>query len=58
METLRLGFIGAGFISRFQIQALRWVRNVELTAVCSRSIESARSLAEDARQQEVGDCQA
>jgi len=58
MEKLRVGFIGAGFISRFQIQALRWVRNVELTAVCSRSIESARSLAEYARQQEVGDCQA
>ncbi len=35
MELLRLGFIGAGFIARFQALALKYVRGVDITAVNS-----------------------
>lgn len=35
MAALRVGFIGAGFISRFQLAALRYVRGIELVGVVS-----------------------
>lgn len=35
MQTLKLGFIGAGFIARFQALALRSVRGVDIVAVNS-----------------------
>ncbi|MEM0001571.1 MAG: Gfo/Idh/MocA family oxidoreductase [Desulfurococcaceae archaeon] len=42
---LRVGFIGAGFVAKFHARAFTMVRNATITAVCSRTIESARSLA-------------
>lgn len=35
MTALRVGFVGAGFISRFQLAALRYVRGVDLVGVVS-----------------------
>ncbi len=54
MASLRLGFIGAGFIARFQARALRAVRGIELAGVCAR--EGAEALAAEARAARVGDC--
>ncbi len=44
MGTLKVGFVGAGFISRFQLEALRYVRGVDLVGVVSpnRGEEFAR----------------
>ena len=35
MEKLRVGMIGAGFISHFQAVAMQQVRNMELVGVTS-----------------------
>ena len=43
-DTVRIGMIGAGHIA--QAHAVAWQKEATLTAVCSRRIESARSLAE------------
>lgn len=55
MTALRLGFIGAGFLARFQARSLRYVRDVDLVGVTSPN--SARSFAEYVRGLSVGDCQ-
>lgn len=52
---LRIGMIGAGFNARFHIQSLVSVRDVELGGVMSRTQESAKSLADYARELNVGD---
>lgn len=56
MERLRLGFIGAGFIAKFQAIALTQVRAVELVGVVSPN--RAAALAEFARKKGLGDCKA
>ena len=43
-DTVRIGMIGAGHIAH--AHAVAWRKEATLTAVCSRRIESARSLAE------------
>jgi len=54
METLKLGFIGSGFIAKFQAMALQMVRGIELGGVYS--LKGAEELAEDAQQKGLGDC--
>jgi len=44
MQTLRLGFVGAGFIARFQVRALMQVRSVEVAGITSRTTASAEAL--------------
>lgn len=56
MDRLRLGFIGAGFIARFQATALKQVRRVKLTGVVSP--RRAAAFAEFARANGLGDCAA
>lgn len=56
MKTLRLGFIGAGFIAKFQAIALTQVRGIELVGVVSPN--RAPALAEFARKKGLGDCKA
>jgi len=36
METLKLGFIGAGFIAKFQVLAITQLNNAEITGVYSK----------------------
>ena len=36
-SPLRIGFIGAGFISKFHAKAIAQCRNIEITAVYTRS---------------------
>ena len=43
MQRMRLGFIGAGFIAKFQASAMRFVRGADLTGVCA--IKGAEELA-------------
>ena len=56
MDPLRLGFIGAGFLARFQAVALKQVRGVDLVGVVSPN--RAASLAEFASENGLGDCKA
>ncbi len=53
MQTLRLGFIGAGFIAKFQAQALRSVRGFDLAAV--HALRGAEELADFARRNGLGE---
>jgi predicted dehydrogenase len=54
METLKLGFIGAGFIAKFHAVALKQVRGLELVGVYSP--KGAKELAAIAKENELGDC--
>lgn len=54
MEKMRLGFIGAGFIAKFQASALRFVRNADLTGVYA--LKGADELAAYAKDNGLGDC--
>jgi predicted dehydrogenase len=54
METLRIGFIGAGFIAKFQSLALTMVRSTELIGIYS--LKGAEKLAAYAKKNGLGDC--
>ncbi len=54
MKTLRLGFIGAGFIAKFQALALKQVRGIDLVGVVSPN--RAGALAKYATENGLGDC--
>lgn len=54
MGNFRLGFIGAGFISRFQARALQGVRGVDLAGVYA--LKGSKELAAFAKKLGVGDC--
>jgi predicted dehydrogenase len=54
MEVLKLGFIGVGFIAKFQAMALQMVRGMELAGIYSP--KGRAELAEYARQKGLGDC--
>jgi predicted dehydrogenase len=54
MQTLKLGFIGAGFIGNFQATALKQVRGAELVGVYA--LNWADKLAEFAKANGLGDC--
>lgn len=56
MEPLKLGFIGAGFIAKFQAVALKQVRGVDLAGVVSPN--RAPALAEWATKNGLGECKA
>lgn len=55
MQTLKLGIIGAGFITRFQARAIQQLRNLEITGITSRSRASAESAAAFIRDLGVGE---
>ena len=48
LDTLRVGFIGTGFIAAFHLQSMLGVRNLQVTGVYSRSDERRRRIAEKA----------
>jgi len=54
METLKLGFIGAGFIGNFQATAMKQVRGLELVGVYA--LKWADKLVEFAQANGLGDC--
>ncbi len=53
-QPLRIGFIGGGFITRFHLQSLVEVRDVEVAGVASRTKSSAAEAAALARSLGVG----
>jgi predicted dehydrogenase len=54
MANFRLGFIGAGFLAKFQAKAMHQIRGVDLAGV--HALKGAEELAEVARQNGLGDC--
>jgi predicted dehydrogenase len=54
MQRMRIGFIGAGFIAKFQASAMRFVRGANLTGVCA--LKGADELAAYAKSNGLGDC--
>lgn len=54
MPPLRLGLIGAGFITKFQLRALAQIRTVEVAGITSRTRGHAEEAAALARQLGVG----
>ena len=55
---LGVGFVGAGFNTRFHVQAFRAVRDADVLGVWSPRRESAESVAALARELDVGACRA
>jgi len=58
LNTLRIGFIGAGFIARFQLESFTGVRNCTITGVYSPTKASRSSLAKRANELGLGPCKA
>ncbi len=54
METLKLGFIGAGFVANFHATALKQVRGADLAGVYA--LKGAEELAKSATASGLGDC--
>jgi len=54
METLKLGFIGAGFVANFHATAMKFVRGIELVGVYS--LKGSKELAALAKKNGLGDC--
>ncbi len=44
MQLLKLGIVGAGFVSRFHVRALKQVRNIEVAGITSRTKSHAEAL--------------
>ncbi len=55
MESLRIGFIGSGFIAYFMAEAMKQVRHLDLTAVYRRG--GAEELAKFAKNNALGECE-
>jgi predicted dehydrogenase len=55
MPPLRVGFVGAGFIAKFQVQAIAQIRNMEVAGITSRTRSHAEVLAHQVREAGVGE---
>src|SRR5690606_12403435 len=55
MPPLRAGFVGAGFIAKFQVRAMAQIRNMELAGITSRARAHDEEVAAMARQLGVGE---
>jgi predicted dehydrogenase len=55
MQSLRLGIIGAGFITRFQARAIQQLRNIDIAGITSRTRAHAESAAAFIRELGVGE---
>jgi predicted dehydrogenase len=55
MKKLKLGFVGAGFVANFHAQALKQVRELEISGICSRTQQSAKKLSEFVKSNQLGD---
>ncbi|MGO4739627.1 Gfo/Idh/MocA family protein [Bosea sp. 2KB_26] len=58
LPTLRIGFVGSGFIAHFHLTALMGVRNVAVTGVYSPRAERREALAARANELDLGPCRA
>ncbi len=55
METLKLGIVGAGFITRFQSRAIAQIRNMEIAGITSRTKAHAEDVAKEIREMGIGE---
>ena len=55
MPPLKVGFVGAGFIAKFQLEAIRQIRNMEVAGVTSRTAAHAEALGRQVRDYGLGD---
>lgn len=55
-QTLRVGFVGTGFIAHFHLKSMIGVRNVEVTGVFSRKAENREKFASDVDALGLGSC--
>ena len=55
-KTLRVGFVGSGFIAHFHLKSLIGVRNVEVTGVYSRSAGNRKRFADAVSGLDLGNC--
>lgn len=54
--TLRVGFVGSGFIAHFHLKSMLGVRNVEVTGVYSRSAENRERFVDQVAELGLGTC--
>lgn len=55
MDTLKLGIVGAGFITRFQARAITQIRNMEIAGITSRTRAHAEAVAQEVREAGIGE---
>ena len=55
MDTLKLGIVGAGFITRFQARAIAQIRNMEIAGITSRTRAHAEAVAQEIREAGIGE---
>ncbi|NRP20848.1 1,5-anhydro-D-fructose reductase [Ensifer adhaerens] len=55
-QTLRVGFVGTGFIAHFHLKSMIGVRNVEVTGVFSRKAENRETFAKEVETLGLGTC--
>ncbi|HEV7306685.1 Gfo/Idh/MocA family oxidoreductase [Ensifer sp.] len=55
-QTLRVGFVGSGFIAHFHLKSMIGVRNVEVTGVFSRKPENREKFAKEVEALGLGAC--
>lgn len=55
-KTLRIGFVGSGFIAHFHLKSLLAVRNVEVTGVYSPTPAKRQAFADAVRDLDLGTC--
>ncbi|OOG71403.1 dehydrogenase [Sinorhizobium sp. A49] len=55
-QTLRVGFVGTGFIAHFHLKSMIGVRNVEVTGVFSRKAENREKFASEVETLGLGTC--
>jgi predicted dehydrogenase len=58
LETLRVGFVGSGFIAKFHLQAMIGVRNVRIAGIHSPTAAHREALAQRANEAGLGPCRA
>lgn len=57
-KTLRIGFVGSGFIAHFHLKSLLGVRNVEVTGVYSPTPAKRQKFADAVAELDLGSCRA
>ncbi|THK39549.1 Gfo/Idh/MocA family oxidoreductase [Ensifer sp. MPMI2T] len=57
-QTLRVGFVGTGFIAHFHLKSLVGVRNVEVTGTFSPTVEHRVRFAREVEALDLGPCRA
>lgn len=55
-QTLRVGFVGTGFIAHFHLKSMIGVRNIEVTGVFSRKAENREKFAKEVETLGLGTC--